>query len=189
VQIQSPTFLIGMDIDYLDEFDDLQQKSTFRGEQWFGERQRLVETYSWAVPTPDVITYCAEYDNLISVGAGNGYWEHLIEENGGSVFAFDEEPPNETYTTVESGTVTKYGSKIMNSPVLLVWPPYGERMAQAVTDYKPSHILYVGEQRGGCTGNDGFFDRLDREYGLVAKLELPSYKGIHDDFYHYIRKR
>lgn len=177
-----------MDIEYREAFDELRSKDTFRGQQWFGERQHLVEEYSWAVPTEEAIIYLAEFDHLLEIGAGNGYWAHLIEEAGGNVTAIDAEPPDETYTNVVEAKAQWYSDEIEGQPVLMVWPPYDERMARVVAKQEPSHICYVGEPRGGCTGGDEFFDILERKYGLVGKLDIPSYAGIHDDFFHYVRK-
>lgn len=177
-----------MEIAYLDEFYELKDRSTFKGEQWFGERQRLVETYSWAVPTRDVINYCAQFDKLIEVGAGSGYWAHLIDEAGGTVLPIDSDPPSETYCYVEEYSAAEYAESISDMPVLMVWPPAKSDMAYTVIDQRPPHICYVGEERGGCTGSDVFFDIIQREYGLVGRLELPSYAGVSDDFYHYVRK-
>ena len=173
--------------EYLEKFNELQEENTFRGQQWFGKRRELVEEYSWAVPNEDVLIYLSEFEHLIEAGAGNGYWAHLIEERGVDVQAVDIEPAYETYTRVESGNVLS-DYDIRDNPVLMVWPPCDNDMAYDVVRSKPSHVLYVGEERGGCTATDEFFDELETYYGLVAKVELPSYVGIHDDFYHYVRK-
>ena len=176
-----------MEIEYLETFEELQEKDTFRGQQWFGERSKLVKEYSWAVPTEDVIRYCAQFDNLLEIGAGNGYWASLIEEMGGDVQATDKSPPEETHTEVEQQIWQNLIPAIRERPVLMVWPPYNEGVAAGVARQSPNHILYVGEQRGGCTGEDEFFDIVEEQYGLVGKLDIPSYTGIHDNFFHYAR--
>ena len=174
--------------EYREKFEELQDKDSFKGQQWFGDRQKFVEEYSWGVPSEDVIQYCAEFDNLIEVGAGSGYWAKCINDADGNVQATDIDPPKDTYTNVQQVAAYKLQNKIRDSPVLMVWPPYGESMAEIVARAEPSHILYVGEQRGGCTANDGFFYIIEEKYGLVGRLEIPSYAGINDDFYHYTRK-
>jgi hypothetical protein len=176
-----------MEIEYTEKFDALKQKDTFKGQQWFGERQRLVEEYSWAVPTKDVIQYCAQFDELLEIGAGNGYWASLIEEMGGNIRATDLNVPDETYTEVEKQGWRDLQREIHHRPVLMVWPPYDEGVAAGVARQSPKHILYVGESRGGCTGDDEFFDIVGEQYGLVGKLDVPSYAGINDNFFHYAR--
>lgn len=174
--------------EYLADFETLQEKNTFKGQQWFGERQQLVEKYSWAVPNDDALTYLAEFDHIYEVGAGTGYWARCIEAHGGDVTAIERDPPDETWTDVVDEDFWDYEEMVRDEPVLLVWPPNADPLAADVLYSWPSHILYVGEQKGGCTADDEFFDALEETYGLVAKIELPSYTGIHDNFYHYVRK-
>jgi len=172
--------------EYHKKFQELQDKNTFKGQQWFGERQDMVEEYSWAVPNKEVLRYLAEFESLIEVGAGSGYWAHCIENMGGTIRPTDIDPPDETWTQVEQAGVTKLD--LTDEAVLTVWPPYDDAMASMVAEQHPSHILYVGETAGGCTASDAFFDTIHKKYGVVAKIDIPSYTGVRDDFYHYVKK-
>lgn len=173
--------------EYHEAFEELQDKDSFKGQQWFGERKRLVEKYSWAVPNEQALLYLSEFDNITEVGAGSGYWANCIEEMGGSVRATDIDPPDETWTDVERVGVEDLD--LGEDVVLSVWPPCGHpKVAEKILHQKSPHIVYVGEPRGGCTASDGFFDTVERKYGLVAKVDIPSYTGIHDDLFHYVRK-
>lgn len=174
---------------YLDEFRQLQKKNNFKGQQWFGERSTLVERYGWAVPNESAITYLTNFDNLIEVGAGSGYWAYIIESAGGSVDAYDIDPPgaNENeYVNVEKSDVRSM-EVIENSPVLMVWPPCHNKMSEYVLTHEPSHVLYVGEGAGGCTGTDEFHHTLSKKYGLIETIEIPSFDGVNDNLYHYAR--
>lgn len=172
--------------DYLERFQELEEKDTFRGQQWFGERSRLVDTYSWAVPSEDAVVYLAEFDHIIEIGAGSGYWAKCIEDMGGSVRATDISPPDETWVDVEQAGESEVD--LEDAAVLMVWPPYNDRMSVSAVKQEPNHILYVGEPEGGCTGHHSMFPYFEKEYGLVAKVEIPSYAGIKDNLFHYIRK-
>lgn len=180
--------------EYLEAFRELEEKSTFKGQQWFGERQQLVEEYSWAVPDERVIPYLAEFGEIVEIGAGSGYWANCVNKEGGKVMPYDIDPPEtkdmggDAWTHVERANVFNMDDEIFEYPILLVWPALNEGVATEVADRGAPHILYVGEPRGGCTAEDEFFDLLDKRYGLVARIELPSYAGINDDFYHYVRK-
>jgi hypothetical protein len=169
---------------YKEDFDKLREEATFAGEQWFGRREQLVEQYSWAVPNEEVIDYLTQFDAITEVGAGSGYWAKCVNENGGTVYAVDKDPPDNQYVDVKS----QCASSVETQVVLLVWPPYDEMMAATAIDHSPNHVLYVGEPMGGCTANRTFFEHLQDEYGLVERIDLPSYEGVHDEFYHYIRK-
>jgi len=178
---------VHMEIEYLEKFNELQDTHTFKGQQWFGKRGDLVEEYSWAVPNEEVLTYLAEFDKLVEIGAGDGYWASEINSAGGKVMPYDIKPSDE-WTHVERKDVFCMDNEIFEKPILMVWPALNKSVATEVARRKPNHILYVGEQRGGCTAEDEFFDLLDEKYGLVAKIDLPSYVGIHDNFFHYVRK-
>lgn len=174
--------------EYLEEFRALQSENTFRGEQWFGSRQHLVEEYSWAVPGEDVLLYLSNFCDIVEIGAGNGYWASLLHDEGVTVHASDIDPPEETHHDVEKEDFYQSSPDLSDRAVMLIWPPYDTRLAEDVAREGPAHLLYVGEPRGGCTANDGFFDVLKRRYGLVATIDIPSYVGVNDQFYHYVRK-
>jgi len=172
--------------EYHEKFEELRDQDTFRGQQWFGKRKELVDQYSWAVPNEQALIYLSEFENLIEVGAGNGYWAKCIEDCGGSVRATDIDPPQETWTTVEQ--VDANFIDMEGEAILTVWPPYEEEVASLIPKKGANHIIYVGEERGGCTGDEAFHDSLHNMYGLAAKIDIPSYEGINDNLFHYIRK-
>lgn len=178
-----------VDNPYLDDFESLQEEHGFKGQQWFGHRQKLVEEYGWAVPNEEAIDYLTQFDEtIVEVGAGKGYWAYLIDQNGGSIEAYDIDPPDDTYYNVMKRNSKTLKSEIVGSPLLLVWPPADSMMDFDCIKSEPNHILYVGEPRGGCTGSDKFFEIFEEEYGHVRTIDIPSYAGVRDTFGHYVRK-
>lgn len=53
--------------------------------------------------------------------------------------------------------------------------------------YKGDTVIYIGEGRGGCTGDDSFHEKLKFEYKLVDVYWIPQHFGIHDQLYIYKR--
>lgn len=175
--------------DYHAAFKEMVENHGHKGQQWFGKRQYLVNRYSWAVPNDDVLTYIADtFDHVNEVGAGRGYWAAHLDARGVSVDAFDNVRKPKTFHEIEHVDATSLEQRIVNEPLLMVWPPVDDNLAEVMARKSPSHVLYVGEGRGGCTAADGFFDVLDKYYGLVEEIDIPSYEGVHDNFYHYTRK-
>jgi hypothetical protein len=180
--------------EYHEKFERLKEKNTFKGQQWFGARQQLVEKYSWAIPNDASLEYLSAFPEILEVGAGSGYWAHCINDRGGSVSAYDVDPPEPSQTenpiwhSVDEADASRMKDEMFDVPVLMVWPPLNGGLAVSVAEKEPPHILYVGEPRGGCTAEDEFFDSLDRKYGLVAKIDIPSFAGCNDNLFHYIRK-
>ena len=72
--------------------------------------------------------------------------------------------------------------------VLLVWPnldtPFGERVAHAMCSGQV--LILEGEEKGGCTATDEFFDVLSADFELldVETLALNehfrAFAGLHD---------
>jgi len=172
--------------EYGKAFTELKESSGFRGMQWFGKRQDLVEEYGWAVPSEDALIYLSEFDELLSIGAGRAYWEHLLQERGVDVRATDITPPEETWMPVEQYNVYNLEQPI-ETPVLTIWPPVCGDVAATAARKGAPHIVYIGEPRGGCTASGAFFDEVEQKYGLVAEIEIPSFVGVHDNLYHYVR--
>lgn len=173
---------------YLQAFESLNETHSYKGQQWFGERERLVNEFGWAIPNEEVLSYIsAAFGEISEVGAGEGYWASLLAKRDVDVHAFDPET-NKTWYDVRRASLDSVENWVTDNPTLLIWPPANDGLAVDVLDAQPSHLLYVGETRGGCTANDEFFDRLTDEYEPVHKVELPSYVGVDDNFYHCVRK-
>jgi len=176
------------DNEYLKEFRLLQESHSYKGQQWFGQRQKLVEKYGWAVPNEDVLTYISNaFSRITEIGAGEGYWAKLLAEHDVKTHAFDPES-EQTWYDVQNKRLSQVENYVEDNPVLMVWPPANDSMARDVLECGPSHVLYVGEQRGGCTASDEFFDVFTDLYHPVKKIELPSFVGVDDNFYHAVRK-
>ena len=58
--------------------------SIIRGDEDLGEeldeRPGLVQRFSWAVPSDDALDVIARYAPIVEMGAGSGYWAHLMRE-------------------------------------------------------------------------------------------------------------
>jgi len=174
--------------DYHAAFERMCENESYKGQQWFGKRQYLVERFGWAIPNDDVLSYISDtFESIVEVGAGDGYWANLLSSRGVDVSAYDKNSFSKHYDVTHQDA-RQLESTINNSPLLMVWPPVNDNLAAHMVSFWPSHVLYVGEQRGGCTANDKFFDLIDQYYGLVEQIDIPSYEGVHDNFYHYVRK-
>lgn len=47
------------------------------------------EKYAWACPDDRALSVLAHFSPLVEVGAGHGYWAHLLRERGADILAFD----------------------------------------------------------------------------------------------------
>ena len=76
-------------------------------------------------------------------------------------------------------SVRKYADR----NVFLAWPPYSENMASQVAKNMKTgkYLVYIGEGVGGCTGDDGFFNCLEKDFKEInMKAKIYSFWGLHD---------
>ncbi|MFI6368948.1 hypothetical protein ACIBG0_40255 [Nocardia sp. NPDC050630] len=162
-----------------------------QGSARLGYAQTVLQAaYAYAVPSPETLQRMTEWcsdRSIVELGAGRGYWAAQLANVGCKVSAYDSEPPTDGenvsfplspgqpaawFDVVGlSGFDTR--SQFGTNPVLfLCWPPgWGDTMAStALADYSTAggdRLIYVGEPKGGKTGNDAFFDALAHEWELV----------------------
>lgn len=149
----------------------------------FIARDVLVWFFSWAIPTQEAIETCAKYGPLVEIGAGRGYWARCISRLGVYVLPFDNLADNWDKEThwhpIFEGSWEK--AEIKNHTLFMCWPPYDNEMAyKALNRYEGDIFIYIGEGRGGCNGEDKFFDLLEKKWKIKETVNLPQWRGIHD---------
>lgn len=148
----------------------------------------LQSAYAYAVPSPQTVDWIAEVCGgrpLVEIGAGRGYWAHQLGQVGVRVTAYDRYRPGDDNPWFgRSGLMssTWHDVKPMGDPeqlmrrddvLFLCWPPaWGDPMASnALAAYERiggDRLVYVGEHRGGKSGDDAFFDILADRWELVS---------------------
>jgi hypothetical protein len=151
----------------------------------------LQAIYAYAIPSPETLDWMAAFcagRHVVELGAGRGYWAAQMTRSGMSVEAYDYEPPDK----VENVSFPRAGHQAdvwhpvgdldefrwdtadwSERVLFLCWPPgWGNTMAsEALAEFEESggrRLIFVGQPRGGMTGDDAFFD------ALVAGWELAS---------------
>lgn len=141
-------------------------------------RDVLVFTYAFAIPSPGDIAFLAKHvagGKVIELGAGTGYWAWQLTQAGVDTVAYDSHGWADTgllsdtqFHPVRLGSV----EKIAEHPdrlLMLCWPDYDTPFAfDALRAYTGDRLIYIGEGWGGCTGDDDFGKALDEQWELVA---------------------
>ena len=80
----------------------------------------------------------------------------------------------------------------------MVWPPQhgqqGSEMAyETLRRFRGSRLVYVGEQRGGCTATEDFFQKINwterpgrnttGRWDVVNQIVIPRWPGVQDSCY------
>lgn len=160
-------------------------------------RGEACRKYAWAVPTDEALDEIAKYAPIIEVGAGTGYWASLLREKGVDILAYDAFVPgkdrNEYGHSHTHTEVLKADSTIAwmypDRALFLCWPPYDDPMAtKALKVYRGSTVIYIGEGRRGCTGDEEFHKTLDLEWEEAERIYLPQWDGIHDYLTIHVRR-
>ncbi|MGI8762995.1 MAG: hypothetical protein ACR2LO_03195 [Ilumatobacteraceae bacterium] len=152
-------------------------------------RHEAIRLFAFAVPDDAALAVIVRSapTGVIELGAGTGYWAHLLAQRGVDVVAFDPTPAPSAANPWFAGAEPWFPVRVGDADVidhharrclLLVWPTRNETWPAAVIERFHAcgghTVFYVGEGPGGRTG-DELFHRLIGEidhcqhcaYGLI----------------------
>lgn len=172
---------------YLDLFEFLAQKSS---PQFLSSiRRKVIWSYAWAIPNDQAITALNELGPLIEIGAGSGYWSWMIQQVRGDILAFDHNskaPPH--WCEVLPGDEMQI-EEFPSRTLFLCWPPNESSMASRCLElYSGKIVAFVGEKSSGVTADHPFHQRMDQEFQVCQKIEIPQWPDCRDALYIYRRK-
>lgn len=171
----------------------------------------LQAAYAYAIPSPQTLAWMHGFCDgrpVVEVGAGRGYWAAQLSAAGLRVSAFEISPPdraeNVSFPRVR-GQVdvwhlveTLDGLRLAEQPdcvLFLCWPPgWGNTMASdLLASFERAggeRLVYIGEPRGGRTGDEAFFDALEQRWELVGSdPQFVSWWNLRDQAQAWIRTR
>ena len=137
-----------------------------------GRRYELAAKYAWAIPSTKAIELIRKYLPITEIGAGSGYWAHLI---GGDITCHDIMKSHFTFTE-KYHPIIYDGEPDLSKTLFFCWPPYEDPMAyNYLKKHTGEYVIYIGEGRGGCTADHDFHDYLDSHYTRVECLDIPQW--------------
>ena len=102
------------------------------------------------------------------------------------VASFTDAASNEPYTEIITKTATEAIECarevfVDGYTLFLCWPPYEDQMAaDAVEAFQGDTLIYVGQGRCGCTGDERFHRHLYEGWELTTTVVIPTYLGFND---------
>lgn len=172
----------------------------------------LQEMYAYAIPSPETIAWIVEFcagRPVAEVGAGRGYWAAQLAQAGLQVNPYDVQPPNTVdnisfpqaagqvdvwHPVADSAEFRAAAAQQSERVLFLCWPPgWGNTMASEVLStfqqVGGDRLIYIGEDRGGKTGDIAFFDALASGWELAAEdPSFVSWWGLSDKAQGWIRR-
>lgn len=172
----------------------------------------LQAVYAYAIPSPETVEWISGFcggRRVLELGAGRGYWAGQLAAAGVEVDAYDSEPPDkvENASFPRGGELADvwhrvagldefaWGGADRSEQVLfLCWPPgWGSTMASEVlaafVEAGGQRVIFIGQGRGGMTGDAAFFDALDAGFELESEdLRFVSWWNIGDVAQGWVRR-
>lgn len=170
----------------------------------YDKRKETVEQMAWACPSVKALQEIKDFmgaGRLVEMGAGTGYWSHLLQLMGVAATPYElykgvENPygHDNYFTTVWKGGIEHiYKWEGEGNGLFLCWPPYNQEMEEhaimTAVEANVEKLVYIGEWEYGCTGTDqGKFLRSEH-YDLVKEVNIPSWPNIYDNLSLWTLKR
>jgi hypothetical protein len=115
----------------------------------------LVEKYAWAVPSERALSVLSSFSPLIEIGAGKGYWAHLLSQRGVDIVAFDKfakKLKNKWFDVEVGGPKVLQRDEFKGRALFLCYPDETADVAmQCLERYSGEYVLHVGELVGTGT--------------------------------------
>lgn len=167
-----------------------------KGKATYFERFQFMEEYGYFLPCMEVVDYIKN-SNLkwLSVGCGRGYFEHILQLHGVDVIATDKCNVSEnmyfnggihrkfSYTELEKINASDAIIKYSDRSVIFSWVSYDEAWGhEALCKIRSGiNVLNIGEDLGGCTGDDSFNLHLTNKCELIEELPHYTFPCIYDN--------
>jgi len=200
---------VAIDNPYWEAIKDLVEPDSLRGNPVVGEfrldrsveesmarfpnRQLLIRKYSWTIPDPDTVAFVAQHAHggLVDPLAGTGYWAYLLAQVEVDTVCYDINPGAELHVngwhgedlhmTVAAKDCVEAAALHPDRTLFLSWPPFGQDVgARVLAAYRGGRVIYIGQGRGGGTGDDEMHAILDRDWTEVDSHRPVQWWGVND---------
>ena len=158
------------------------------------QREEYIERFSYAILNRPAVEVIRPYAPLLEVASGLGYWAKELQHRGVYTVATDPHPEKEwpslaPWTPIHRMDGLQALETYPKHNLLICWPEVDDWPTPIVTNFRHNYLIYVGEQRGGCTGDNTMFDALENYYTLITEHRIPSFADASDRLFVYRRNQ
>lgn len=118
---------------------------------------------------------------VLEVMSGRGWLCKALKEHGVDIVGTDMHVSDPVCEIEELDAIAAINRYKNRSDVLLMsWPPYAKTICEEVINEwgDEKEMIVIGENSGGCTGTDRFWDELyDHK---IMDVSIPRWPAIHD---------
>ena len=183
-------------------------RDALRPIDFHARRDHFRATFSYAVPTPRAVSRIAAFagdGGVCEVGAGRALWARLLRDHGVRVDATDYAAEAGGISNAKSGYFNqsphlfhpvrqafarRAAAETEARTLMMIWPPYGNPVASlSLEAFRGDQLVYIGEDRHGCTADDAFFDQLESGWERVGGVGIPRWGRLQDRVNLYRRSR
>lgn len=163
--------------------------------EYLGLKKYFFKKYSWAIPSKksvsELVIHLPRNTEILEIGCGNGLWCKLLSYYGVKVIPTDDGSWGFENRFVEVEIINhidalkKYST---SNALFLCWPPkQGKLASQCLEIFKGDFLIYIGERKGGCTGNKKFHIML-KKWNLLKTIDIPHFKEVNDSIFIYSKR-
>ena len=153
-------------------------------------RDDFVSKYAWSITDPISVAFVAEHavGGLVDPMAGSGYWAYVLGQLDVDVVCYDIAPGSnpwhrdiELWVPIETLDGAEAVAKHPDRTLLLAWPPYSVDVgARILRAYQGQRVIFIGEDDGGCTGDEDMHEMLNTGWHQIACHRPIQWWGLHD---------
>lgn len=185
---------------------------THKGEfdrEW-ERRREFCAAVAHAVPSQEVIDTIRDFvgtEKVLEIGAGRGLWAQLLLVAGVNILPTDGAPrlagfrarpgaqhasiqslPGAQFTPVLTMSANDAVSALSRRKCLFTcWPSTDMKWMKLLETGNFEKIVYIGEEKGGCTANNTFFRYMEEHY-VKEVFPIRRWNGSNDELHLYLRK-
>ncbi len=166
----------------------------------FEFRRAYIKRYGFVLPMRELIDTIKKYspNGVLDFGCGTSYLSFLLHTNSVKVASIDQYPP------IDGNNIYSIGARhwfhvvqgsydwvtfFSRYSLLLSWPGMDDMAAKALDVYRGDTVFYIGEGRGGCTGDDAFHDEISSKRWEQVEEDIGiSFYSVHDRLNVYKRR-
>lgn len=150
----------------------------------------FTNVYAYAAPSHEAVLAIRDFctEGVLEMGAGLGYWAHVMRSYGINVVAYEPRQPHDNpYFSNHASEIFSYQTpwttmktrlepgELEETPraLMLCWPDTNAFASHTLGRYRGNHLVFVGEGRGLATGDDDFHDAMKNEWVEERRIDLP----------------